>query len=64
MILLDLHSILRPLLGPVRADAALVSRLTKMSDGWFAALMIILIFGISMGSALLANCLLLNEICS
>jgi len=35
-----------------------------MSDGWFALLMIILIFGISIGSALLANCLLLNEICS
>ena len=64
MMLLDLHSILRPPPGPVRADAALVSRLAKMSDGWFALLMIILIFGISMGSALLANCLLLNEICS
>ena len=51
-------------LDHTHADAALVSRLTKMSDGWFAALMIILIFGISMGSALLANCLLLNEICS
>ena len=31
MILLDLHSILRPLLGPARADAVLASRLTK----WF-----------------------------
>ena len=35
-----------------------------MSDGWFAILMIILIFAISIGSALLANCMLLNEICS
>jgi len=35
-----------------------------MSDGWFAVLMIILIFVLSMGSALVANCLLLNEICS
>ena len=31
MILLDLHSILRPLLGQARADAVLASRLTK----WF-----------------------------
>ena len=35
-----------------------------MSDGWFAVLMMALILGISLGSALLANCLLLNEICS
>jgi len=35
-----------------------------MSDVWFAILMMVLIFGISVGSALLANCLLLNEICS
>ena len=35
-----------------------------MSDGLFAVLMIVLIFAISIGSALLANCLLLNEICS
>ena len=35
-----------------------------MSDGFFAVLMIVLIFAISIGSALLANCLLLNEICS
>ena len=35
-----------------------------MSDGWFAVLMIVLIFAISIGSALLANCFLLNEICS
>ncbi len=35
-----------------------------MSDGWFAVLIIALIFSISMGAALLANCMLLNEICS
>jgi hypothetical protein len=35
-----------------------------MSDGWFAVLMIVLIFALSIGSALIANCLLLNEICS
>jgi hypothetical protein len=35
-----------------------------MSDGWFAVLMIVLIFSLSLGSALLANCLLLDEICS
>jgi len=35
-----------------------------MSDGWFAILMIALIFALSIGSALVANCLLLNEICS
>ena len=35
-----------------------------MSDGWFAILMIVLILGISLGAALVANCVLLNEICS
>ena len=35
-----------------------------MNDGWFAALMILLIFGIFIGGALLANCVLLDEICS
>ena len=35
-----------------------------MKDGWFAVLMIALIMGLALGSALLANCVLLNEICS
>ena len=35
-----------------------------MKDGWFAVLMIELIMGLALGSALLANCVLLNEICS
>ena len=35
-----------------------------MKDGWFAVLMIALIMGLALGAALLANCVLLNEICS
>lgn len=30
---------------------------------WFAVLMIAVILGIALGSALIANCMLLDEIC-
>jgi|10_taG_2_1085330.scaffolds.fasta_scaffold93203_2 hypothetical protein len=35
-----------------------------MNDMWFAALAILLILTVTLGSALFANCLLLNEICA
>ena len=35
-----------------------------MSDGWFAVAMIAMILVLFLGSALLANCILLDEICS
>ena len=34
-----------------------------MNDKWFALLMITLIFTLTIGAALLANCVLLDEIC-
>ncbi len=34
-----------------------------MSDNWFAVLMMVLILCLGLGSGLLANCLLLDEIC-
>ena len=35
-----------------------------MSDSWFAVLMIAFILTLYLGSALVANCILLDEICS
>jgi len=35
----------------------------KTNEMWFAVAMIILIFSITIGSALIANCMLLDEIC-
>ena len=35
-----------------------------MSDGWVAVLMIAMVFTLFLGSALVANCILLDEICS
>jgi len=35
-----------------------------MNDKWFAVCMIVFIMTLFLGSALLANCILLDEICS
>ncbi len=35
-----------------------------MSDSWFAVLMVVFILTLFLGSALVANCILLDEICS